>query len=467
MHRFRISNPFVKTLTILLCSGFLVLAHQGDPKVRDEQPRYEGPGYQQGAFLGKNGPEFQSSGLVMHSWMTLAELGNQTRGNDCWGYTAPSGREYAIMGLRGGTAFVEITNPAQPALIEFIEGPSSSWRDVKTYSHYAYIVTEGGEGIQVVNLANVDQGEALLVNTVTTGGATATHNVAINEESGYLYRTGGSSNGLRIYDLANPAAPEYVGAWSDRYVHDAQIVTYTEGPYAGREIAFACAGFNGGSTQTGLSIVDVTDKQNIQVITHYQFSNPNYSHQGWLSEDRRYFYLNDELDESRTGSTTTTRVIDVSDLENPFEASTFTTGLRAIDHNLYTHQGMIFQANYRSGLRVFETSDPLAPTEIAYFDTYPDNNNPNFNGLWSVYPYFPSGTIIGSDLEKGLFVWRLTTNGCNLKYDQNGDCLITLTDVRLLHEAWLTYCDECTTDVDGSGRVNVRDMVMLVNNIAQ
>ena len=245
------------------------------------------------------------------------------------------------------------------------------------------------------------------VGTVTTGGTAATHNVAIDEDSGYLYRCGGSDNGLRIYDLSNPANPVFVGQWQDRYVHDAQIVTYDSGPYAGRQIAFCCAGLNGGFGATGLSIVDVTDKSNIFVRDHLQYSTAAYSHQGWLSEDRQYFYLNDELDEQDFGIPTTTRIIDVSNLDNAVEVGTFSSGSSSVDHNLYVNGTLIYEANYRSGLRVFDASNPLAPVEIAFFDTFPNSDSANFNGLWSSYPFFPSGTVIGSDLERGLFVWTI------------------------------------------------------------
>ena len=192
------------------------------------------------------------------------------------------------------------------------------------------------------------------------------------------------------------------------YVHDAQIVSYTSGPFAGREIAFCCSGFNGGGTNTRLRIVDVTDKGNIFQVSSVAYSARSYCHQGWLSEDRQYFYLNDELDElDNLVTTTTTRVIDVSDIENPSEIGTFGTGLNSIDHNLYTHDGMIFQTNYTSGLRVFDGADPLNPTEVAWIDTYPSSNGATFNGAWSNYPYLPSGNILISDIQQGLIVVRL------------------------------------------------------------
>lgn len=391
-------------VALLLCP--VVLSHSDDPKILDRQPRYEGPGWRMSDGL-RGSPSFDSSGITLLSWISLPDFGSFSSGNDCWGYVSPSGREYALMGLNSGTAFVEITDPGDPQIIAIHSGPDSVWRDIKVYQQYAYVVSEGGSGIQVFDMGGIDNGVVTFVRTVLTGGASATHNVAIDTESGFLYRTGGDNNGLRIYSLADPSNPSYVAAWTTRYVHDCQAVTYTEGPYAGKQIVFACSGFNGGWDNTGLDILDVTNKSNIVVLGRIEYSTPGYSHQGWLSPDRQYFYLDDELDEYTYGFTTRARVIDVSDLSNPVEVATYTNGSTAIDHNLYVTEDYIFAANYRSGLRVFDRSDPIAPVEVAWFDTYPGSNSANFNGLWSNYPYFPSGTIIGSDIERGLFVWRL------------------------------------------------------------
>ncbi len=388
----------------------MAMGHSDDPKVNDRFGPYRGTGWQASDGVPMRGGFASSGDITLQSWLTLDDLGGAETGNDCWGYTSPSGREYAIIGDSDGTSFVEITDPSAPDIVGKIIGPNSLWRDVKVFQHHAYIVSEGGDGIQVVNMSNIDLGLVTHVSTVTSGGTATTHNVAINTDSGYLYRSGGGDNGLRIYDLnASLTNPPYVGSWITKYVHDVQIVTYPPGSqYEGREIAFCCAGFNSGWTETGLSIVDVTDKDNIFVVAEMQHTNNNYSHQGWLTDDYQYFYLNDELDEQYTGTTTTTRIIDVSNLSNPFQAGTCTTGSSSIDHNLYIDGNLMFQANYRSGLRIFDISNRLNPEQVAWFDTYPTDDAAQFNGIWSTYPYFPSGTVIGSDLERGLFVWTIT-----------------------------------------------------------
>ncbi len=431
----------LRSLTLSLLMASLLGApaaalHEDDPKLLDRVPPHPGNGVSPGAYLPKPGKpavflgapaggstmsmvssvgggsiEFPAQGVTLLSWMTLAQLDpGANTGNDCWGYVSPSGREYALIGLSTGTAFVDLADPSDPQLVSFQAGPPSLWRDVKTFDHYAYSVSEGGGGIQVFDLGAIDSGVVSLANTITSGGTSSTHNVAIDTDSGYLYRCGGASDtGLRIYNLNNnPASPQYVGSWHGRYVHDVQVVTYTTGPNAGKQIAFACGGFGNGSVQTGLTILDVTNKNNPQVKAQLQYAGGRYSHQAWLSADRQHLFLDDELDENGV-LPTTTHVIDVANLSSPQYAGSFTNGNTAIGHNLYTLGDRLFEANYRSGLRVFDISTPESGVEIASFDTWPGDDHDSFNGLWSCYPYFPSGLVIGSDLEKGLFVWWVGT----------------------------------------------------------
>ncbi len=393
---------------ISLAGTLLVQAHPDDPKPLDRLPRYEGPGYL--AIEGTPPPvRLGSTNVFLQSFIPISTIsGSAFAANDCWGYTSPSGREYALIGVSNATGFVEVTNPAAASLVDSFSGPSSDWRDIKTYGTHAYAVSEGGGGIQVFDMSDIDNGNITQLSSITNGGSTtATHNVAIDTTSGFLYRCGGGGEGLRIYDLSNPAAPSYVASWPDRYVHDAQIVTYTSGPYAGRQIAFCASGFGNGSVETGLDILDVTNKGSIQVLSRSYYSSAAYSHQLWLSPDRQYLYLNDELDESSYGNPTRTRILDVSDLANPVEVSAVASSNPSIDHNLYVRGSMIFEANYRSGLRVFDATDAFNPVEVGYYDTFASDDNPSFNGLWSNYPFFDSGTIIGSDIEQGLFVWTL------------------------------------------------------------
>ena len=410
--------------------GTVAIAHPDDPKLLDRNGNYEGHGWTKGrGWLGEPGtfgdhevtrrrgpdgllgPGFVSSNIDLLAWLTPSDLGSPTgEGSDCWGYVSGSGREYALITLTNATCFVEVTDPFNPVVIHTDSTvPNSAWHDIKTFGTYAYAVSEGGQGIRVYDLSDIDNGNVTRLSDVTAPGTpTSTHNIAIDTTSGFIYRCGGQSGmGLRMYDInANPAAPVYVGIWTDRYVHDAQIVTYTSGPYAGKQIAFCCAGFGNGGTDTALSIVDVTNKAAPVVLSTTPYSSRAYCHQGWLSDDRQYFYINDELDEQTFGGFTTMRIMDVSDLNAPVELTSFNNGQTTIDHNLYTHNGYIYAANYQSGLRVHDISNPTGPVEVGFFDTYPEGNSANFNGAWSNYPFLPSGTIIVSDIERGLFLFQ-------------------------------------------------------------
>jgi choice-of-anchor B domain-containing protein len=351
---------------------------------------------------GRGSIAFNASNVQLLGWKPLAEFpGANSSANDCWGYTSPSGREYAILGMSNGTGFVEVTDPGAPVVVDFEPGPPSLWRGVKSYATYAYAISEGGGGIQVFDLASIDGGVVTLANTVLSGGfSTATHTLALDAVSGFLYRAGGSSQGLVIYSLANPASPAPVGQWHTMYVHECQPVTWdVPGPYLGKQLAFCYVGFNG-----ALKILDVTQKNAIAEIATLAYPGASYSHQGWIAADKQHLYLDDELDDASFGGSRT-RVIDISDLAAPSYLGFFTGG-NSIDHNLYVKGNRIYEGNYRSGLHVFDATNPIAPVQVGWFDTYPDDDFQEFNSLWSNYPFFASGTILGGDIEKGLFVWR-------------------------------------------------------------
>ncbi len=410
-------RPRTRLLSLLL--GALGLAAQSlahdDPAHRAASGSlWSGPGWD-GAEGGSSPIDFPSSNVQLLAWLPLTQFNpNAFGGNVVWGYASPSGREYALLGFSHGTAFVEVTNPSNPQMVTVIAGPVSAWRDLKTYQTHAYAVSEGGMGIQVMDMTDIDSGVVTLVGSVNTPGTAATHTVAVNTDSGYLYRCGGNTmKGVRIYSLADPANPTWVTTWYGnlldlRYVHEAQVVTYTSGPYAGKEIAFFFSETESNGGNPGINVVDVTNKSNMISLTqpgggfYVQYANATFAHQGWLSPDRQYLYLNDELD-----GLSLTRVFDVTNLSSVVELPGFNGGLTTVDHNLYTLGHLIFESNYRSGLRVFDATNPLAPVEIAWFDTYPEDDLTFTDGLWSNYPYLPSGIVLGGDIGKGLFVWDI------------------------------------------------------------
>ncbi len=351
---------------------------------------------------------FDSSGIALLGRLRLSQIDSfPDSATDIWGYVSPSGREYALLGLSNGTAFIEVTDPASPALVDIIPHVAGCCSDSRVYKDYAYIVSESSNaGLQIVDLSEIDDGNVTLMTTYRGNGLTNAHNIAINEDSGYAYLCGAtksvSEGGLFVVDLANPIAPEFVGSWPQQYIHDVQVVSYETGAFAGKEVAFA---YSGGISSPRLRILDVTSKTNISVLGQTDYANSSFTHQGRLSEDRNFVYLNDEFDERNLGTVTSTHVIDVRDLANPKFVFAFSSGTTSTDHNLMVKGDFVYETNYRTGLRIFYVPSPNFAEEVGFFDTHPDSDAVGFKGAWGVYPYLPSGNIIVSDIENGLFIF--------------------------------------------------------------
>jgi choice-of-anchor B domain-containing protein len=357
---------------------------------------------------------YPCSGYDLQAIVSL-ETFRANSGNDSWGWTDPqTGKEYAIMGLDDGTAFVDISVPDQPVYLGKLATASvpSSWRDVKVFQNHAFIVSEAvNHGMQVFDLTrlrDVPSKQNFTADARFTGFGNA-HNIAINEASGFAYVIGSSlyEGGPAFIDVNDPLNPTLEGGFSDEsYSHDAHIVTYN-GPdqdHHGKEILFGSNSDGGDNNQ--VVIVDVTDKSAPTLISNMSYSNGGYTHQGWLAEDHQYYYLGDELDEINYGGRTKTLVFDLEDLDNPILHHTYLGATNAIDHNGYTKNNSFFIANYTAGFREINTINIAsgAMEEEGFFDTYPSNNNANFNGVWSVYPYFESGVIVISDINTGLYL---------------------------------------------------------------
>ncbi|MYH08016.1 MAG: choice-of-anchor B family protein [Rhodothermaceae bacterium] len=369
---------------------------------------------------------FPCAEVDMVSFLTREEIGAR-RGiqvNDVWGWEDPqTGREYALVGRTDGTSFIDLTDPYNPVYLGDLPKTSTAnqslWRDIKVYKDHAFIVADGAGAhhMQVFDLTQLrDVTEPqLFTETTIYKGVYSSHNIVINEDTGYAYAVGNDSGGetcggaLHMINIQDPVNPTFAGCFADTRTgrrgtgstHDAQCVTY-DGPdrdYQGREI---CLSSNGNA----LSIADVTDKDNPVALSIAQYPNVAYTHQGWLTEDHRYFYLNDEGDEtSELVEATRTLIFDISDLEDPILAGEYFGPSSAIDHNLYIHGDIMYQTNYVEGLRLVDISDPENPIEVGHFDTVPygPNDNSPVLGAWSNYPYFKSGTIVVTSGREGVF----------------------------------------------------------------
>ena len=351
------------------------------------------------------------------SHFDLEELaGSGTEGNDSWGWTdLETNKEYALMAINKGIVFIDITDPANTLILGLLETATvnSSWRDVKVYGSHAFIVSEAANhGMQVFDLKRLrnvlNPPENFTTDTHFTEFGSA-HNIVINEESGYAYIVGASRSstyggGPIFINIQDPINPVIEGGFREGgYSHDAQVITYN-GPdtdYTGKEILI-------GSNENEVVIADISDKMNPTIISTISYSNVKYAHQGWFTEDLKYFILGDELDELRIGNKTRSVIFDFTDLDNPLYHFDYFGTTNAIDHNGYVKDNIYYQANYTAGVRMIDVSNATNKvfSEVGFFDTYPANNNTAFNGVWNVYPYFPSGNIIISDINNGFFVIR-------------------------------------------------------------
>ncbi|WP_103069134.1 choice-of-anchor B family protein [Aquimarina sediminis] len=358
------------------------------------------------------------NGYDFVSRITLADM-RASSGNDSWGWTDKStGKEYALIGLNNGTAFIDLSTPDNPIYLGKLPTAtvSSSWRDVKVYRDHAFIVSEAtNHGMQVFdltrlrNISNPPQTFDADVHFTDFGSA---HNIVINEDSGFAYAVGTSRSGTFqggpvFVNIQDPKDPILVGGFlssgESAYSHDAQAINY-QGPdtdYIGREILI-------GSNEIEIVIADITDKNNPTTISTIKYPDVGYTHQGWFTEDMQYFVLGDETDEQKVGFNTRTIIFDFKDLDNPKLHMIYNGTTPAIDHNGYVKGNLLYLANYSAGIRVLDISDigNKNITEIGFFDSYPSNNSASFNGAWNVYPYFESGNIVISDIERGFLLVR-------------------------------------------------------------
>ena len=374
---------------------------------------------------------FDCQKVDLLSFLSIKDLSSErgVKMTDIWGWTDPqTGVEYVLQARTEGLSFVNIGDPYNPIYVGEIlktEGsPGSAWRDVKVYQDHAFIVADGAgaHGMQIFDLTqlrDVDPSDMPVTfePTALYDKLNSSHNIVINEETGYAYsignRAGGETCGgqLHMINIQDPKNPSFAGCFfyrspggaSSGLAHDAQCVVY-KGPdrqYRDKEICFKSSG-------NAFTIVDVTEKDNPKLIARTAYPNLAYTHQGWLTEDQKYFYMNDELDElNGFVDQTRTLIWDLEELEDPVLAKEFKLSTKASDHNLYVRGNFLYQSNYQAGLRILDITDPTNPVEVGHFDTTPNaGDEAGFGGSWSNYPYFKSGVIAVSSRGEGLFLLK-------------------------------------------------------------
>ena len=304
-----------------------------------------------------------------------------------WGYTAPNGREYALLGHYAGTTFYDVTDaPTTIRNCGTVPGLGSTYnyREFKTYQHYAYIVSEGGQGVQIVDLQYLPD-SVHYIKSFTFSGYTRSHTISI--EGKYLYCSGGNYNngGVFILDLTDPVNPVKRGQWGTRYVHDCQVKNDT--------IFAACidAGY--------CAILDARNKDSIKLI--YQFTYPNaVTHNAWVTEDRKYLVTTDE------GGGNHAKIWNIQNILAPVQVYDINPYEVSMVHNAYIRGDSLYLAHYRAGVIVYNIANRNAPVEVGHYDTYPGSGTA-YQGCWNVYPYFASKKILAADIATGLYVLKM------------------------------------------------------------
>lgn len=401
-------------------------------------------------------------------FVPIRDMDSDREASDIWGWTDPVyGEQIAIIGMEDRTAFVKVTRQQDGSVTPVVlatllqSGKKNViWSDMKVYSNHVFIVRESNHGMQVYNLENLRQyysneravslGQDDLTDfygvvdqidlaanieagvNATRAPSANVHNIVINEETAFAYLVGSQTcnGGLHAVDISDfgtdAAEPKarFAGCFSaDGYTHDAQCVVY-HGPdyaYQGKEICWA---YN----EDTITVVDVSNKNEMTMISRRTYENAKYTHQGWLTEDHVFVIANDELDEIQTSDKRTrTQVWDYSSLANPvLKGFRFSADeIHSVDHNLYIKGNRIYLANYCAGLRVYEISGDIATSstddlqltlpEVAFFDSAPycdtATDEPIFQGSWSSYPYFEDSLdgqmVIMSNIETGLFILNM------------------------------------------------------------
>ncbi len=314
--------------------------------------------------------------------------------NDVWGYAAPDGREYALVGLRNGVSVVDVTDTENPEIKGYATGPSSTWRDIKTFGDFAYVTNESSDGLLVIDLSNLpneltnDDFWYWAPQMGTLGTLSSCHNIYI-DEFGFAYLVGCNLNagGMLYVDVATtPGQPIFVDAGPPVYAHDIYVrdnIAYNSEIYNGEFVAY-----------------DVSDKSNTTALGA-QNTPFNFTHNAWISDDGDYIFTTDEQADAPVAA------YDISDLSDIEEVDQFkpleTLGEGVIPHNVHVWNDWLIISYYTDGCIIVDGSRPSNLIEVGNFDTFIPAST-GFDGVWGAYPFLPSGTILATDIGNGCYI---------------------------------------------------------------
>lgn len=382
---------------------------------------------------------FECKNIDLLSHLALSDFSSSpSAANDIWGHVdLNDGSEYAIIGVSNGVAVVNVTDPSNPVEVGTISGKTDIWRDVKVYQYfddtinlwraYAYATIDGSSDyVTVIDLNHLPNSISLVKRSKVVAQA---HNVYISNvdhslntalpgKTPSLQLTGANtfSGAFHSYSLEDPENINLLtnNSAGSGYTHDGASLVITDNRVKNNcqsdaESCIVFIDFN----EKEMKLWDITNAKNAKLLSSAEYNDVakanQYVHSGWGTEDQQFIFVHDEFDEYRGGLNSTVRVFEISDLANPQQVGQWTGSTRAIDHNGFVRGNRYYMSNYERGLTVLDITDPATPTEIGFFDTFTPSDNASFNGAWGAYPYLPSGNILISDINSGLYVVKDNT----------------------------------------------------------
>ncbi|MCH8903156.1 MAG: choice-of-anchor B family protein [Bacteroidetes bacterium] len=355
----------------------------------------------------------------------------------CWGYTDSSGAEYALIGAYTGTSIIAIDDSLNIYEVDFVTGPSNNWREMTVINDFAYVVSEGsgtGSGMQVIDLSYLPDSVHLVMTFDST--FTTAHIISkdIDGDTNYVYVSGaGTTQGIHIIDISNPATPVEVSVYAPYYIHDCHI--------RGNRL-YAAAFY-----LPSLDILDITNKANPQVIAKFTTSSSNI-HSCWTTQDSKYIITTHELNGEPA------YVLDIQDSLNIFVVAEYTANTTSLVHNPYIKGKYAYMTHNSEGLRILDLYDPTVPVEVGYYDTWAGASG-GPNGLWSAFPFYSSGKIIGGNRGDGLYIWKFNGTRAGRIYGTVTDS-ITLNPINLV-QIGITQTAS-STETNSLGNYKIGDM---------
>ncbi|MDP7591654.1 MAG: choice-of-anchor B family protein [Litorilituus sp.] len=383
---------------------------------------------------------FDCENVDLMAHLPLTKMSSKpSAGSDIWGHVdLNTGNEYAIMGLYDGVIIVDVTDPSNPLEVGTIDGVNSSWRDVKVYQYYdetinlwqayAYATTEGSntgatDYVAIIDLNNLPNNVSLVKKSKIV---TTAHNVYISNvdhslniklpnQTPTLQLVGANSRSgaFQSFALDDPTSltQNSSTSYGSGYTHDgASLVIDDQRASTDCGVSYGSCTIFIDFNEKEMKLWNITEPGNANQLSSIGYDDVEkvnqYVHSGWGTEDKQFVFLHDEFDEYRGGLNTTVRIFSIEDLNTPIQIGQWTGPTQAIDHNGFVRGNRYYMSNYERGLTILDITDPATPTEVGFFDTYTPANSPSFNGAWGVYPFLPSGNILVSDINSGLYILK-------------------------------------------------------------